>query len=292
MWRDLWFDDDMTARVNRMLAGGVVKIDRATGLITIKADDLAGGSNWLFFGNTHCGHDCFVWHNLMFTHFDLVPEFCRLRCYKVVVRIKTIEALLRFYNFAQSIPLLAEFHSPIHGKCGIDTRWYTDSPYDAFFYCDGIEEGREKYRIVRELVNKHFEEGEERFPIILKRSCTEFEQKYGPTDGDYWKEMSREDRDLQKHLEGIIAPTAMPTNQPDWLKNKIIRYWIEFANMMGDKTWVGYYGGKDFMTMKAVTYHEQLEPKVEGGEQVVLPLGGRVRKKRDRKGQFAKKNKK
>ena len=277
MWRDLWFDNEMSQKVDQALSNGLCKIDPKSGLMVPRSDELSSVSNWIFFGTTHQGHDCFLWHHVMFNLFGLVPEFCRMRCYKVVVKIPTVEALFKFNNFAGAIPALGEFHCPMHGKCGIDTRWYTGAAYDAFFYCDGLEEGREKYKIVKELIGKYFEGAAEGFPLILKRSCTEFEKRYGPTDGEFWKGLDKEEKDLQRHLEGIFAPNAGMNNQSDWVKNKIMRRWIEHANMFGDKSWVDYYGGKDFLTMKAVTYHE------EGGERVTS-LGDFVPKKEGTKG--------
>lgn len=257
MWRDLWFDDDMTQKLHAAFRTGALKIDYPTGMITLRNKEIALINNWIYFGYTHCGHDCFLWHNVMFDFFDLVPKFCRFNCYKVVVAIKNVEALLKFHNFANAIPAFTEAHSPIHGKCGIDTRWFTDKAYDAFFYCNGLEEGREKHRLICKCINNYFKDGEAEFPVILKRSCTEFERKYGPTDGKFWQNMSDEDIDLQQHLESIFKSEALPVNQPDWMKNKIFRHWLQFANTFGDKSWVNYYGGKDFLTMKAVTYHEK-----------------------------------
>jgi hypothetical protein len=253
MWEKLWFDEHLTKRIYRTLANRVGRLSPETGLIEPRHDSMNYDTNWLFFGHTTGMRDCYLWHEIMFNYFDLVPEFCRLHCYKVVVKIHSVRDLIQFWGIANAAACINANISPYHGKCGIDTRWYTDSPYDAFFYCNSLEEGRERYHHVRALVDAHLENGSS-IPIILKRSCTEFEQRYGATDGEFWKAFPPEDRDLQMRLEDIYRGIWQIVAQPDWLKNRVFRRWLEWANTIGDKSYTDLYG-HDFLTMKAVTYH-------------------------------------
>lgn len=276
MWKDLQMDDKFRDGIRQVIKSGMGKLNSTSGLVELNVEQMAFDVNWLFFGNTVAAMDCALWHSIMFNNFNFVPEYCRTRCYKVVVRIPSVEMLLKFFNFANSIPALGEYHAPLHGKCGIDTRWYTDARYDAFFYCDGLEDGLEKYEIVRHFVDSYFDNGKD-LPIILKRSCTEFERAFGPTDNTFWKGLTDAEVKYQRRLETIFSKQQLSTVQPDWHKNATISRWIEYANAIGDKSWVNYYGGKDTLTMHAVTYH----PK--GGD--TAPT---VARKLNTKGQYTK----
>lgn len=261
MWRKLWFTEKIEQVIRRLIARGVVKIQPGTGLCVPTSDAMDYNTNWLFCGNTVASRDCFLWHEIMFNHFNLVPRFCRFNCYKVVIKPRNFLEAYQFYNLLAASAVINADICGIHGKCGIDSRYYTDNPFNGFVYCDGPKDAQEKYEIVRKLVDENIEDGEN-IPVIVKRSCTEFEKLYGPTDNAFWQNMSEEDEDLQKRLEDIFVGFWMPSVQPDWLKNKIILAWIKWANTHGDKTWVDVFG-EDFLTMSAVTYHKNPEETSE-----------------------------
>jgi len=274
MWNDLWWTEEAEERFNQSLNG--MKLDVNIGKLMPRYVEAGTETNWLFFGHSGRHMDCGLWHAIMFKFFNFVPSYCRFRCYKVVIRIPTVETLLRFHNFVQAFPLFLESCTPLHGKCGIDERWYTDTPYDAFFYCDGLEMGIERYKQVKSLLRDHFSFAPD-LPVILKRACTEFERAYGPTNGEFWQEpMPLKHIDLQRRLEDVYASTLLEVRQPEWLVNKVYRRWIKFANTHGDKTWLNYYAGEsDFLSAKATTYHH-LADETKG------------MKGRDSKGKFTK----
>lgn len=272
MWRHLWFSEQIANGIDAAVASGNVFHNAETGLLELKYNAATADGNWIFFGNTVASRDCYLWHDVFFNTFKIVPEFCKLRCYKVVVKFPLVKHLLAFHTFARTIPHLAELISDVHGKCGIDERYYSDTPYDAFFYCDGLEDGLEKYTLIADCINKHFKYAEH-CRIILKRSCTEFEREYGPTDGDFWQAVTEAERDIELHINDIFKSYQFRVTQPDWLRNKIIRRWCKFANRHGDKSWVDYFDGNDFLTTDAITYHHLAQPQRKGP-------------KRDAKGRF------
>jgi len=191
----------------------------------------------------------------MFNHFNqFVPEFCKLRCYKVVVKVRNFLEAIQLYNAMHAGPLARADLTLIHGKVGIDERYYTDGHFNGFIYCDGLEDALEKYEAVGELVSTQIPTGED-IPIIIKRSCTEFEKIHGPTDNEFWSAFTPDERDFQNHIEDIFVKQTVCAAQPDWLRNRIIAKMIKWANTVGDKSWIDYFG-LDFLTMKAVTYHE------------------------------------
>ena len=268
MWNNLWWNDESESCFNRSLSG--LKLDFDRGKMIPRSFESATEVNWLFFGSPVRHMDCGLWHGIMFRSYNFVPSYCRLRCYKVVVKIPTVETLIRFHSFAQTTHQYIETCTPLYGKCGIDERYYTDTPYDAFFYCDGLEDGLEKYRLVRSLM-PHFTFAPD-LPVVLKRTCTEFEKAHGPTDAPYWKGMTPEEIDLQRHLEDIYDAQNIEVHQPGWLINKIYRRWCKFANTHGDKSWLNYYSSEpDFLTMKAVTYHH-LADQPEGKDTNVTTI--------------------
>ena len=212
--------------------------------------------NWLFFGHNTALRDCFTWHTIMFNcHNKFVPEFCKLRCYKVVIQTRNFIDAMNFRNAAVAAPQNVGGLTSLQGKVGIDERDYTNGIFNGFIYCDGLEDAREKYLIVRELLDKHVPDGKN-INAIIKRSCTEMEREYGPTDGKFWQSMTEAEITLEKYFADIYAGLSGSTTQPDWLQNKVIYDMALWANKVGDKSWMEYFGSEDFLTMKAVTYHE------------------------------------
>jgi hypothetical protein len=263
MWRTLYFHNGNFERgMQRALRSGVVRINAGSGLVEIApgAHSLSYDSNWLFFGHHTASRDCFLWHQIMFECFDrLVPEFCKLRCYKVVIKVRNFLEAIQFYNAILSGPQHYGDLMPIQGKVGVDERDYSDGHFNAFIYCDGLSDSLDKYRYIRRLVDEQIPTGRE-IKVIIKRSCTEMEREHGPTNGEFWQSMTDDERDLQHRIEDIFLGMKSSSVQPDWLKNRIITKMARWANACGDKSWINYFeGNTDFLTVKAITYHHLAE---------------------------------
>ena len=271
MWRKLYFHNEkFELGVRALLRSGIVHINHDTGMIEPTSNAMDYDANWLFFGHTVASRDCYLWHQVMFNHFDrFVPEFCRLRCYKVVVKTRNFLDAIRFYNVMLAGPAIRSDLSIMHGKVGMDERWYTSGHFNGFIYCDGLKDALEKYAAVRETINEHVPDGEN-IPIIVKRTCTEFEKEYGPTDGKFWQSFSPDERNFQSHIEDIFKTVQSAAVQPDWLKNRIITKLVKWANAVGDKSWVDYFEEGDFLTMKAVTYHHLTQKGGSAGQPTKL----------------------
>jgi len=256
MWRKLYFQNEQVDQgIHRLLRSGIVHLNHDTGLIEPSSNSMNYDSNWIFFGRTTSLRDCFLWHQVMFNNFDhFVPEFCKLNCYKVVVKVRNFLEAIQLYNAMQAGPAIRADLTLIHGKVGIDERFYSDGFFNGFIYCNGLADAREKYEAVGEIVTTQIPTGPD-IPIIIKRSCTEFERVHGPTDNSFWNTFTDEERDFQNHIEDIFVRQTVCAAQPDWLKNRTITKMIKWANTVGDKSWIEYFG-LDFLTMKAVTYHE------------------------------------
>jgi hypothetical protein len=283
MWRELCFHNELLDRgVRRLLSSGIVRISIDSGLIELKesAKSMNYDGNWLFFGHNTAMRDCYLWHQVMFNYFDsLVPDFCRFRCWKVVVKTRNFRDAIGLHNAVCAGPQVAGDLMPIQGKVGIDERWYTHGHFNGFIYCDGPEDAERKFLYIRKLVDTCIPDGKN-IDVIIKRSCTEFERMHGPTDGDFWKEMSPEDIDLQHRVEDMVQGMKGSSVQPDWVKNRIISRMVKWANSVGDTSWVEYFGGTDILTMKAVTYHQHLLEKGEsqGAKQIKAPKKTKAKK--------------
>jgi hypothetical protein len=256
MWHKLQFNNDtLNLGLERMLSSGAWKIHPDKGLIVPTREAMDANANWLFFGTQTLLRDCRLWHGGWFNHFNqFVCEFCKLRCYKIVVKVRDFMEAIQFHNLMLSLPYIEGDLVTFSGKVGMDERYYTDSIFNGFIYCDGLVDAQMKYHRVRRLIDEHLLEGEN-IPIIIKRSCTEFEKAHGPTDAPFWQSMTQEELDFQRHLEDIFISELSCSRQPDWLKNKIIAKLARWANTCGDKSWAEYFGS-DYLTMKAVTYHD------------------------------------
>lgn len=262
MWRELIFHNKKIEQgVRKSLAIGLVRINPDTQLIDLSpnAFAMAFDNNWLFFGHNTALRDCFTWHSILFNCFDgFVHEFCKLRCYKVVVKTRNFLDAMNFRNAVLAIPHTTGGLTPLQGKVGKDERDYTDGHFNGFIYCDGLEDARKKYTVVRKLVDEHVADGEN-IPIIIKRACTEMEQKHGQTDGKFWQSMTQEELDFQHLLEDIYDDLKHSSVQADWIQNKVIADMMRWANTVGDKSWMQHFNCEDFLTMRAVTYHEVKE---------------------------------
>jgi hypothetical protein len=251
MWRKSYFHNARIEEgINSVLNQRIGIVDPKTLRINYTEQSMDWNGNWLFFGNHTALRDCFLWHSIMFKHFKLVPEYCRLRCYKVVVKVRNFMEAIQFHNLMLAGPLTEGNIVPIQGKVGMDTRFYSEGVFNGFIYADGLEDALEKYAYVRQAVSAYLSPD---IPVIIKRTCTEFEREFGPTDSPYWQSMSQEDLDIQHHLEDIFHSELNMSIQPDWIKNKLIIRFARWANTVGDKTWAEYFG-TDHLTMKAVTY--------------------------------------
>lgn len=262
MWRQLIFHNEhLKQGVKRSLASGLVRINADSGLIEISpnAYSMSFDANWIFFGhNTASARDCFTWHTIMFNCFNhFVPEFCKLRCYKVVVKVRTFLEAMQFRSAILASPYHYDDLVPLQGKVGKDERDYTDSPYNGFIYCDGLDDALEKYHHVRRIVTEQMDNGHE-INVIIKRSCTEFERKHGPTDQPFWQSITKSEQDIERHLNDIYVGFKGSSVQPDWLVNSLIDGLVRWANMIGDHSWRNYFSeAPDWLTMSAVTYHPE-----------------------------------
>jgi len=141
----------------------------------------------------------------------------------------------------------------IPGKAGIDRRVYTDNPYTAFWYANGLEDARHCYALVKEALEK-VNLIDNLTSLVIKRSCTEFEMARGQTDTPFWQSMSEEETLLEQRLMDIfLVEPEDCAPQANWHINLLIESWLDFARTHGDLSGDRFYNIQSF---KPVTYHE------------------------------------
>lgn len=179
---------------------------------------------------------CFRCHTILFDTLSMMPVRC-LQCWKVVVSPRTLTELFALARLQDEMG-----HS---SKCGMEPRNYVNRLYGGYFYNDSLPEGLDCWEKVREAVTDTISPD---VPVILKRGCTEFERKCGPSD--QWDDLvTQRDRDWQCRYFNNWVDAGDPEDnliRPPfhlWVawKNRCVR----FAAANGDETWREYATDED-----------------------------------------------
>jgi len=185
------------------------------------------------------GFDCGLMHMMFGYLFEnkSVPIFCQ-DCYKVVVGPETLEQVkkISYWQHSECAP------NGWACKTGAERRPYTFRRWGAYFYCRGLEEGRERYKAVREWVDENL--GED-IKVYLKRACTEFEQALG--DSDKWENTELQEEIEKEFFEEIIDYGGLLGSQSEIVRHHVWNVWEDWERTTRDP----------------VTYHEEPEPEGE-----------------------------
>jgi len=202
---------------------------------------------WIHRGNPPTPErNCILFHGVFLHYTNIIPQKCQ-ECWKVVARPRTVKELFQISNLQKT--------SVRSSKAGIEKRPSVNGNYGAYWYNDSISEGEECRQYVTELVS-HISKD---IPVFLKRGCTEFEHKYGPSNE--WG-VSVENADLERLITDlIIIEDAEFVGQPWYVKNHVKSLWIEFAHERGDTTYLEFTDGKPLYP-KYVTYESRPEDGV------------------------------
>ena len=191
-----------------------------------------GSGDWQY-----CAWQLGVWFPL----YNIIPIGC-MDCYKVVVRPRSLDELLSLHK------LQKELGYP--SKCGIEGRESVRGNWGGYFYNHGLPDGLKCYKDIRSRIK-------EEIPIILKRGCTEYEMRFGPSD----KWVSNIGQvDLEKDLFDACDMGFGRSPQPGFLINDIMNNWLRWAEKYGvymkDESYLKYTDGKRFFP-EVVTYHDK-----------------------------------
>lgn len=201
---------------------------------------------------------CAFTSGILFKVLGIFPRSC-LRCWKVVVRPRTIKELILLLE-------LQENFTERQCKCGIEKRSHVPALYGGYFYNKSKKEGLECLEDVKNLVSKHISPD---IPVILKRYCTEFEMQFGPSDqieqslirGYYINSdglnipiMKVGEMQVWEHLATQIFDINEDKSlQPDFVRQHVISEWFKYAFEHGDETVKEFFNGEGLYT-PSVTY--------------------------------------
>lgn len=246
--------DDIISKFSPILATAGYKLRYEDGKITASIPGIGWDTPWHHVSSDHF-LDCQTWHRVLFDLFSrtmppgsqFVPTGCQ-NCWKVVVRPKTLLGLFALLHI--------ELRMDVPSKCGIEIRETVHGLYGGYFYTHSLEEGIERYKAVREAVSAEKNLGPET-TVLLKRACTEYEMLVG--DSDKW-EVTDEQRRIELLVNRWYVRDHTMVEQPDCVKKRVHRKWIEWAFANGDSTYLNFTNGEP-LYKPYVTYHHLADPE-------------------------------
>lgn len=202
-------------------------------------------SPWLFIRDT-LDNKCAVLFDIKYATFNLIPQYCRTSCFKVVIKPTTVYELFQVYEIMKKLDYF--------GKVGIDDRWYTEGLYAAFSYNETMEEAWEKWKVLRRLVSEQIGD---HVKIAAKKGCTEME---GKVPSDTWAFVPDGQIELEAMIDEKLDNTLMYMTQAPWVIRKKFRTFCKEANRVGDLSYKGLEhitGPLKGISIKSLTYHDK-----------------------------------
>lgn len=165
--------------------------------------------------------NCYLLKDVIFDQLGAIPTFCMKRCWKIVIKLKTVAELFTLLG------VMKQHAWP--GKCGFDGRNYTFGTYVGFCYFNSREEAEAAFDSRVQTVRERIPGAE----LYLKRSCTEFEMQRPSTA---WNEQDPLADAVAAHLSRWVDWDAVTHRQTEYVEERIKSYWIEKAYNIGDET--------------------------------------------------------
>ncbi|MHC4890593.1 MAG: hypothetical protein ACYTEO_14145 [Planctomycetota bacterium] len=191
------------------------------------------------------GKHCALDHNITFKHWKIIHPRC-MECWKLCVTLPTNGGFEQLLDLEQ-----LQLRMGYSSKCGIEMRDYTPKHYGGYWYTESFDEGRDRFKEVKEALKKHVSE-EAAENLILKRACTEYEMVKGPSP--YWHNTRAEEKMLSR-IEALVDFHRSNNEQSDLIKNNVRLKWVLWAHANNDMSYIKYNGGKKLFP-GYVSYHE------------------------------------
>lgn len=224
--------------MNKLIHNAVVKLgengiagQQRRSAIVYTTEQKTGG-NWIYarYSDKNCTYLKDFLYALVVTQLpkeeQFVPSKCQ-DCYKVVARPEKYTELLELKE------IMAEMDEP--GKCGIEKRESVDALYGAYWYCNGLKEGKKRLKQVKKALK------DTNIPFFLKRGCTEYEGIFGRSDK--W-EIKKGQMELEEEVNEKITINNFKYKQPKEDIERIVKEWAIFAEKLGPD----YKGSHNYIT--------------------------------------------
>ena len=246
-----------------LLKEGILHIRDVDGKLDFKHATQAWDVPWHFVvqkGNLNCQ----LWNKIMFNVvFKKAPESllqgrvwvpsgCQA-CFKIVSRPNTLKQLFATVELQKRLDLDA--------KCGLEHRAYVHGLYGGYWYNRGLEQGLERYKIVRKAHDEDPLLGPD-VKIILKRACTEMEMTAGPSDK--W-EVYKDQMVIEELVYSTFNIDVVKRMQSQQAVDYVHARWIEYAYQWGDSTVFEYLDPEKPIYKPLVTYHHMTEETENAG---------------------------
>ena len=243
----LSFDNRLRAVLRGLTDSGSFKINQFGKLTPVNPSGVLNGP-WVFMSQDARRKFCGIWNGVFCQKFGIIPRFCRFNCWKTVIYPRNVLETLRLEDGLRMLGLPS--------KVGEDRREYTFSAWGGYVYGDSLEQGREYWKKVREMVDYVLSPD---VRVILKRGCTEME-RIKPSDT--WDEWTEREKALEIAVEDFFYLEERYAVQSEFIRRYVREGWILKAISIGDesveKALEEFGNGKrleDFI-VKAKTYHE------------------------------------
>jgi hypothetical protein len=160
-------------------------------------------------------------------------------CYKIKVAPKTLRELVAAWQIAKTLEC--------RSKWGIDLdNALSQDIYAGYFYVTSLEEARVLYKVVRSAFDADPKLGHG-VSMRIKRGCSEYEAKIGPSDQwSYTPEMV----ELEAYLKARFREKSP---RPPLPNSVMLGRWIELAYRIGDDTYLDFTKGVR-LRPKSITY--------------------------------------
>ena len=188
-------------------------------------------------------------HFKVFNEFKVIPKFC-FNCYKIQIDLNNVVDLIKIFLIFNNTFLKKNNIR----KCIVETRKNINGNYKGYIFCENLEEAKDVFN----LISKRLEDIKLKYKKIkVKHGCTEFYDEYPEyEDINYegnqifnYKEEWKKKEDafemrfpkINKIDKKIVGPTHNQINLSDIL---IIKNWLSYANLIGDKSFLKIYDKK------------------------------------------------
>ncbi len=194
-------------------------IDTKTELLT-KTHSLSWNLPWDHINNDPERIDVCGRMHMLFNCLGFIPSFC-LGCWKVVVSPNSLRQLFQLRDLMRE---MAKENPKCWCKCGVEMRPFNGGRlYGGYYYANSYEEGLERWKEVRILVDHNI--GED-VNVILKRFCSEFELKFGDPD-EY--ELSESSKVQEKMFLSMMDMDIPARKQPRFALLQVYQNWISYG---------------------------------------------------------------
>ena len=166
--------------------------------------------------------------------FNFVAKAC-YDCWKVVVAPRSFHELIQLYELQKR---MVKEDPECYCKCGTEPRQFVPRDYGGYFYARNKPDADKLKEKVRKRVSESLSPD---VPVDLKRGCTEFELKYGPSNK--YKRPERAD-EIEKYFWENVNAEKGAKKQPEFIIQNVIQGWMLFAWDRGDMTVMLYNNGE------------------------------------------------